>query len=356
MDVHEHVLFGNWGGHPQPTSTQARGAGPPPNPFPPAGGGEELGACIALAFPDRVAKRRGADGTDWISVGGRGFKLDPLSPLAREKWLAVAETQGIAAGARILSATPISESEVEALFSDRIETVTNVRFDTGAVTAMRERRLGAIVLARGPADRIQPREIEAALLEGVRASGLDLLPWGEAAKALRLRAAFAGVADLSDERLLADLDLWLPSLLTGKRRLSDIDPGALYGALEGLIGWEGKSAIDRLAPAMLETPAGSSHAIDYAADGGPAVDVRVQALFGMTRHPMLGDGTPLTLRLTSPAGRPIQTTKDLPGFWAGSWAAIAKEMRGRYPRHHWPDDPAAASATLRTKKADARRS
>ena len=337
-----------------PSSSASTEAVPHPNPLPHAGEGV-LGACIALAFPDRVAKRRGADGADWISVGGRGFKLDPLSPLAREPWLAVAETQGMAAGARILSAAPISEAEVEALFGDRIETVTNVRFEAGAVAATRERRLGAITLKRGPADRIEPREIEAALIEGVRAGGLNLLPWGEAASALRLRAGFSGVGDLSDERLLADLDLWLPPLLSGKRRLSDVDPGALHGALEGLIGWEGKSAIDRRAPAYLETPAGSSHAIDYGAEGGPAVDVRVQALFGMTRHPVLGDGTPITLRLTSPAGRPIQTTKDLPGFWAGSWAAVAKEMRGRYPKHPWPDDPAGANATLRTKKADARR-
>lgn len=314
-----------------------------------------MGPCIALAFPDRVAKRRGGDGADWISVGGRGFKLDPLSPLAREPWLAVAETQGMAAGARILSAAPISEAEVEALFGDRIETMNRVRFEGGAVLATRERRLGAIVLARGPADRVDPREIEAALLEGVRAYGLALLPWGEVGSALRQRAAFSGIADLSDARLLADLDLWLSPLLSGKRKLSDLDPGALHSALEGLIGWDGKSAIDRLAPAMLETPAGSRHAIDYGAEGGPAVEVRVQALFGMTRHPMLGDGTPLTLRLTSPAGRPIQTTKDLPGFWAGSWAAVAKEMRGRYPRHPWPDDPAGANATLRTKNADARR-
>lgn len=327
---------------------------PHPNPLPQAGEGAELGACIALAFPDRVAKRRGADGADWISVGGRGFRLDPLSPLARENWLAVAETQGMAAGARILSAAPIGESDIDALFGERIETVTNVRFDAGVVTATRERRLGAIVLSRGPADRIAPGEIEAALLEGVRGGGLDMLPWGEAASALRLRAAFAGMDDLSDGKLLADLDLWLPPLLTGRRRLSEIGAGALHGALEGLIGWEGKSAIDRLAPAYLETPAGSSHAIDYAADGGPAVDVRVQALFGMTKHPVLGDGTPITLRLTSPAGRPIQTTKDLPGFWAGSWAAVAKEMRGRYPKHPWPDDPAGANATLRTKKADQR--
>ena len=319
---------------------------------------DHLGACVALGFPDRLARRRGADGADWISVGGRGFKLDPLSPLAREPWLAVAETQGMAAGARILAAAPIAEADIEALFGERIVLRTSVGFDpaTGAVSAVRERRLGAIVLSRGPADAIDPEALAVALMEGVRTHGLALLPWGEAAIALRQRAVFAGI-DLSDQRLLSDLDLWLAPLLAGKRRLSDISPSALYGAIEGLLDWPQRNAIDRLAPPMLETPAGSHHAIDYAAEGGPAVDVRVQALFGMTRHPMIGEGkVPLTLRLTSPAGRPIQTTRDLPGFWGGSWAAVAKEMRGRYPKHPWPDDPAAASATLRTKKADARRS
>jgi ATP-dependent helicase HrpB len=155
---------------------------------------------------------------------------------------------------------------------------------------------------------------------------------------------------------MADLDQWLPALLEGKRKLSEINSGALHGAVEGLIGWDGMRLIDKLAPTHLETPAGSRHAIDYGAEGGPAVEVRVQALFGMTAHPCIADGkVPITLRLTSPAGRPIQTTKDLPGFWAGSWAAVAKEMRGRYPKHPWPDDPAGANATLRTKKADARR-
>ena len=127
--------------------------------------------------------------------------------------------------------------------------------------------------------------------------------------------------------------------------------GALTGVLEGLLGWDGRQALDRLAPPRFASPAGSSHAIDYAAEGGPAVELRPQALFGLATHPMVGGGrVPLVLRLTSPAGRPIQTTRDLPGFWAGSWAAVAKEMRGRYPRHPWPDDPARADPTLRTKK------
>ncbi|MBO9622172.1 MAG: ATP-dependent helicase HrpB [Sphingomonas sp.] len=317
-------------------------------------GSEDVAACIALAFPDRIAKRRDSSGETWASAGGRGFKLDPTSSLARAEWLAVAETQGMASGARILSAAQIDAATVESLFAERIETRRTVRFDpaSGRIEALRERRLGAIRLSSGSDSAASPAEIESALLEGVRTHGLDLLPWSETARALRTRAAYAGNDLLSDEKLIATLDEWLPPLLAGKRRLDSVE--GLTGALNNLLGWDGQKALDRLAPARFETPEGSSYAIDYGAEGGPTVEVRVQALFGLDRHPLLGDGTPLVLSLTSPAGRPIQTTRDLPGFWKGSWAAVAKEMRGRYPRHPWPDDPAAASATLRTKKADAR--
>ncbi len=320
------------------------------------------GLCVALAYPDRIARRRDASGEAWASVGGRGYKLDPLSPLAREEWLAVAETQGIAAGARILSAAPIDRPAIEQLYGDRIAEVRAVRFDpaTGGVAATRERRIGALRLGGGPDDRPDPAAIAAALLEGVRADGLDKLPWPEGAARLRERAAFArrfdeSLPDLSDEALIATLDDWLPPLLDGRRRLDAIPPGDLAGALQGLLGWEGGRTVDRLAPDRLATPAGSSHPIDYAADGGPTAEMRPQALFGLAVHPTVGDGrVPLILSLTSPAGRPIQTTRDLPGFWAGSWASVAKEMRGRYPRHPWPDDPAAADPTLRTKKASQR--
>lgn len=326
------------------------------------GDGSEIGACVALAFPDRVARRRDASGENWIAVGGRGFRLDPASPLARNEWLAVAETQGSAAGARILSAAPIDQATVESLFADRIAQVRDVRFDpaTGGVVARRERRLGGVRLGGGPDDAPDNDAIAAALLEGVRRGGIALLPWSEGSIALRQRAAFAhahdlSIPDLTDEALIASLDEWLPACLPRKRRLDTIDPGALAGALDGLLGWDGARAVDRLAPPRLASPAGSSHAIDYAAEGGPAVELRPQALFGLTRHPMLANGrVPLVLRLTSPAGRPIQTTRDLPGFWSGSWSAVAKEMRGRYPRHPWPDDPAAADPTLRTKKASGR--
>lgn len=308
-----------------------------------------VGACVALAFPDRVSKRRDRSGADWLSVGGRGFRLDPASALAREEWLAVAEVGGMAAGARILAAASIDSDSVESLFADRIRAGSEAAFDpaTGSVRATHGRRLGAILLSGGADAKADPEAVSAALVEGVRRHGLDLLPWSEAAKGLRVRAAFArrldpSVADLSD----AALDESLPMLLAGRKRLADADPG---GLLDSLLGWEGRKAVDRLAPSHFESPAGSRHPIDYAAEGGPTVTLRVQALFGLTEHPKAGD-VPLVLALTSPAGRPIQTTRDLPGFWKGSWASVAKEMRGRYPRHPWPDDPAAAAPTLKTKK------
>jgi ATP-dependent RNA helicase HrpB len=325
------------------------------------GCGNDVGCCLAFAFPDRLARRRDASGENWIGVGGRGFRLDPHSPLARETWLAVGEVSGTAAAARILSAAAIGEAEVEALFGDRVETGTRLAFDpaTGAVRARRGRRLGAVTLAEGRDAAASPEAIAAALVEGVRSHGLALLPWSDAAASLRRRAAFArrhdpALSALSDDALAGSLDEWLPTLVAGKRSLREIDPAALAGLLDARLGWEGRRKVDRLAPHAFETPAGSRHPIDYDAEAGPTVTVRVQALYGLAQHPAIAAGqVPLVLSLTSPAGRPIQTTRDLPGFWKGSWAAVAKEMRGRYPKHPWPDDPAAADPTLRTKKATA---
>ncbi len=341
------------GGRDIPQEHGKAGSAPPPTP-PASGRGAEV--CVALGFPDRVARRRDASGETWASVGGRGFKLDPTSPLARSEWLAVADTQGSAAGARILSAVAIDQTTVETLFADRIDSRRTVTFEptTGGIQTLRERSLGAIRLSSGPDSGADPDAILAALIDGVREHGLALLPWSDGAQALRDRAEYAGVP-LDDATLLDRVDEWLVPLLTSKRRLDAIAPGALAEALRNLLGWDAMQTINRLAPPDFTSPAGSTHAIDYAAEGGPRVELRVQALFGLAVHPTIGEArVPLVLSLTSPAGRPIQTTRDLPGFWAGSWTAVAKEMRGRYPKHPWPDDPAAASATLRTKKADAR--
>ncbi|QDP19909.1 ATP-dependent helicase HrpB [Sphingomonas xanthus] len=319
--------------------------------------GQDLARAIALAFPDRVSRRRDSAGEHWQSVGGRGFRLDSSSPLARSEWLAVAEVAGAASGARIMSAAAITLDQVEELFSDTIHGFAEVRFDptSGTTSATRGRRLGRIKLSSAPDPSPDQAAIEAGLIDAVRRHGLAILPWNGEATALRRRAAFAAqhdesIPDLSDAALLAKLDDWLTPLLAGKRRLDGL--AGLSSALDGLLGHAGRRAVDRLAPTHFCTPAGSSHSIDYSAPGGPTVEVRAQALYGLKLHPMVGGGrVPLTLAITSPAHRPIQTTRDLPSFWAGSWRDVAKEMRGRYPKHPWPDDPAGAAPTLRTKRA-----
>jgi ATP-dependent helicase HrpB len=211
-------------------------------------------------------------------------------------------------------------------------------------------------LGEGPDDTPDPAAIAGALLDAIRREGLDLLPWTERTRRLQGRAAFAArhdpsLAPIDDATLAARLDDWLPPLLVGCRRLDEVAPDALHGAIEAMLGWPGTRQVETLAPASFTAPAGSQHPIAYDDPVGPVVELRPQTLFGLTSHPTVGHGVPLVLRLVSPAGRPIQTTTDLPGFWAGSWAAVAREMRGRYPRHPWPDDPASAVATTRTKRA-----
>ena len=319
----------------------------------------DLAKALALAFPDRLSRRRDASGEAWQSVGGRGFRLDPASSLASSQWLAVGEVAGHASGARILAAAAIDEKDVLDLFAGRIEERHECEFDpaTGAVTPTRSRRLGAIRLSSGPDPNPDGQAIEHALLEGIREHGLKLLPWDNSSRCLRGRAAFAHGLDaaipaLDDAMLLERADEWLAPLLEGKRRLGDITPQGLAAALQAMLGYEALKWLDRSAPQEFASPAGSNHFIDYSAPAGPTVEVRAQALFGLAVHPMISSGkVPLILAITSPAGRPIQTTKDLPGFWAGSWRDVVKDMRGRYPRHPWPDDPASASPTLRSKRA-----
>lgn len=321
------------------------GAGTPRD-LPPA-------VLLAFAYPDRVAKRRDGAGETWASAGGRSFRLDPASPLITASWLAIGEAQGKAADARILSAFALDPAEVETHLADRIERVSRCDFvaDSRRVEARLERRLGAIRLASAPDPAPDADAVLAALLQGVRDHGLALLDWGDKALALRQRAAFAGVEALDEAQLLATLEGWLAPLLTGKRSLSGLSAGDLHNALQGLAGWDAMQAIERTAPAEFTSPAGTRHAIDYAASAGPTVELRVQALYGLDEHPVVGrNRIPLVLSLTSPAGRPIQTTRDLPGFWRGSWRDVAKDMRGRYPRHHWPDAPWEATASLATKK------
>jgi ATP-dependent helicase HrpB len=222
---------------------------------------------------------------------------------------------------------------------------------------VRVERLGAIEVSRRRA-AASPEAVAAALLAEVRDVGLSVLPGPEGEDAILARLRFAaregceGLPDVGDAGLLAAADQWLAPRLAGVSRLADV---RLEGALADLLDWPAAQALERFAPARFQSPAGTSHRIDYAADGGPEVEVRVQAVFGLAAHPMLAGGRlPLTLALTSPAGRPVAKTRDLPAFWKGAWRDVQREMKGRYPKHPWPDDPASAAATVRTKAADAR--
>lgn len=307
------------------------------------------GILLAEAFPDNLAKRRDATGEDWLAAGGRGLKLDPASPLARTEWLAVGDAQGMAKGARITGAIALTEAEVLRWLAPRIERRTTLKWIAAErrVEALLEQRLGAVLVTKGPDPSPDPAAIAQFLAEQVRKDGLDLLPLSRASREFLKRADYAGV--LSEAALLADLD-WLVPLLG--RRLDAVESGRLHQALLDRLDWNEKQQLEKLAPAEFVSPAGSRHAIDYADDGGPSVEVRVQALFGLDRHPGFGQPSqPLLLKLTSPGGKPIQTTRDLPGFWRGSWRDVVRDMKGRYPKHRWPDEPWAEDPSLKTKNA-----
>ena len=319
-----------------------------------AGGGQggevDPGALLAEAFPERVARARGKPG-EVLLASGRGAFLDPTDLLARESWLAVAELGGGEARDRIRLAAPLDPATLEARITveDRLS-----REPSGRMTLRRIRRIGAIVVDEKRIGAPDRATLTAALQAEVERDGLALLRWGERSAGLRARLAFLGGLedgwpDVSEAGLLAQREAWLWPLLEGVQALEAIADAALEAGLRTLIPWDRQRALDELAPARLATPLGSA-AIDYAAEGGPRVDTRVQELFGVTVHPTVGGGrTPLTLALLSPARRPVQVTKDLPGFWAGSWAGVRSEMRGRYPRHPWPEDPTQAEATARAK-------
>ncbi|MET7246596.1 ATP-dependent helicase HrpB [Methylobacterium sp. EM32] len=317
----------------------------------------ETGTLLALAYPDRIARARGRPG-EYVLANGRGAALDPAAGLAREPFLAVAEIVGKASAARILAAAPIALPAIEALFSDRIEARTRVEFDpeARALRARAQRRLGAVALA----ERILPvppdADSAAILARGLASLGIGALPWSKAAQQWRERVMFLRQAegepwpDLSDAHLAETLPDWLGPHLAGLTRLDEIGADRLSDALHDLVPWSLRARLDAEAPTHLEVPTGSRIPVDYAAEGGPALAVRVQELFGLTRHPTIGGGrVPLVLHLLSPAQRPIQITRDLPGFWRGSWAAVRADMRGQYPRHPWPEDPTTAPPTRRAK-------
>jgi ATP-dependent helicase HrpB len=312
-----------------------------------------LAVLLAEAFPDRIARARGGHGEEWLAAGGRGYRLDPASPFVTARWLVIGDAQGEARGARITAALALDEADLTRHLAHRLTQRTTIDWNAAEarIEARLERRLGAIVLARVPDPAPDGAALVARLLQVVREQGLDGLSLGKAAKALIERARHGGLDALAPAALLDTVQAWLAPLLAGRRDL-DVAPARLHEALLAQLDWAQRQELDRLAPAEFRDPTGASHAIDYDHDGGPMVTLRVQALFGLDRHPLIGQPPrPLLLSLTSPGGKPIQTTADLPGFWRGSWRDVVKDMKGRYPRHRWPDTPWTEAPSLKTRNA-----
>ncbi|WP_316195512.1 MULTISPECIES: ATP-dependent helicase HrpB [unclassified Bradyrhizobium] len=319
-------------------------------------GGLSVGVMLAFAFPDRVARNRGNG--SFVLANGRGAAVEQTSSLARAPYIAVGELTGTAASGRILLAAPLAGEDIERHFADQIETKDEIIFDRNAMAlrGRRKRSLHAITLSEAPLALAPSDETARILAAGVCDVGIDKLPWSKAAKQWRDRAMFLRKAegetwpDLSDDGLVAKREEWLVPMLADKIGLKDISPGDLSDAIMALLPWDLRARLDREAPTHFEAPTGTMLAIDYEAEQGPTIAVRLQELFGLNVHPSIAKGkVPLVLELLSPAQRPVQVTRDLPGFWRGSYAAVRTDLRGRYPRHPWPDDPANAQPTRRAK-------
>jgi ATP-dependent helicase HrpB len=330
---------------------------PSPRPSPLRGEGEaSAGAILALAYPDRIAKNRGG-GAGFLLANGRGATVDPASPLARAPFLTVAELTGTAARSRIVLAAPIAFAEIESLLAVQIQSAEEIMFDpaTASLRGRSVRRLGAIALADRPT-KIMPNENTAKkLAAGIALLGLERLPWSKPLRQWRDRVMFLRCVegeewpDLSDAALAASVDEWLTPALLNKTTLSELLPDELTSALQNRLPWPLRRRLETEAPTHFDAPSGSRLPIDYEGEE-PKLAIRVQELFGLNHHPSIAGGrVPLVLELLSPGHRPVQITRDLPSFWRGSYAAVRSEMRGRYPKHPWPDDPLSAPATRRAK-------
>jgi ATP-dependent helicase HrpB len=328
-----------------------------------AGGGRTeagsgaVGRLLALAYPDRVAQRRPGSSGRFLLRNGLGACLDPQG-LSTEDYLVACELDGRAPESRILLAAPLDLEDLRELFQGDIALEELVAWDSEAraVVARRRERLGAIVLRETRVTQPDPARVTAALLEGVRREGLEALPWGESARRTRERITFVRTLDprwpdVSDRALLEGLEVWLGPRAQGLSRLAGLAKVDLAGALLDLLDWEQRASLDRLAPTHLAVPSGSRLPVDYTDPSQPALAVRLQELFGLTETPRVGGGAvSVTLHLLSPAGRPVQVTRDLAGFWRSTYFDVRKDLKGRYPKHHWPDDPLTAEPTSRAKR------
>ncbi len=317
------------------------------------------GALTALAYPDRLAQKRAGG---FRLANGRGAALQPEDPLGREDWLAVAsvgDATGMSADGRIFLAAPISRAEIEDAFAGLIEAHDTVAWDarTESVQARRQRRLGALLLDDVQWEKAPADKVAAALLGGIAQMGLAALPWSEDARQLQARVAFLRRADpngdwpdLSDAALAATLDDWLAPHLGGLKSRADLAKLNLTEILGSAFDWAARKRLDEWAPTNIGVPSGRTATIDYTQGEAPVLAVKLQELFGLADTPRIAGGrAPLLIHLLSPAGRPVQVTADLANFWREGYFAVRKDLKARYPRHPWPDDPLSATATARAK-------
>lgn len=309
------------------------------------------GAQAALAYPDRIGLRRPGDQPRYVLSGGKGAVLPDGDGLSGARLIVATDLDGNPREARIRMGVEVSEKDVRALYGDQIawENVCQWSKRHRRVEARQQERLGALVLDDKPWQGAPPEAMIGAAMDGIRDLGLAALGWSKRARLLRARVAFSGVADMSDERLLSALPEWAAPFLAGVKSADDIARFDPAPALEAWLGWDALQEVSRLAPDAWTTPMNRKIAIDYSGEV-PEVSLRLQEVFGTTVHPVIGpDRLPLKVTLLSPAQRPVQVTTDLPGFWDGSYADVRKDMRARYPRHPWPEDPRQADPTLRVK-------
>lgn len=307
----------------------------------------DAGRIIAAAAPGMIAQARPGARGRYLLAHGREARLDESDALAGEQWLAVAAMTGAAKTARITLAAPLSAADALRLGGVTEEERAHYDPATGALKARRVRAVGAIILSETPLARPRGAAARAGLIAALREHGLDLLAAAPAVREMQARIAFARAAgadlpDMDDAFLMEAAADWLEPLLGDPPALDAPGEAALRQAIAGLMEWKQRADLERLAPDAVETPAGRRIPIDYHADGGPSARARVQEFFGASAHPAIGCNTPVTLHLLSPASRPVAVTKDLPGFWRGGYRDMVKDMRARYPKHDWPDDPAAA--------------
>ena len=315
-------------------------------------------------MPDRIARRRPGNAPRYLLSNGRGAALRADDPLARHDWLVAAELDGRAREATIYLAAPVDMPVLEQDLSSHIRETEEAIWDDdrGTVIARRVRKLGELVLAEKRLTHIDPDLIQRGLVAAVRKKGLASLPWNDDSRQWRARVQLLvdtfpedGWPDTSEARLLDTLEQWLAPFLPGLSRWSDLATVDLNAALSSLLDYPAQQRLQTLAPTHLTIPTGQRVRLDYSPDNGPVLAAKLQALFGWTETPTVAAGRiPVVLHLLSPARRPLAVTADLASFWRNVYPEVRKDMRGRYPKHPWPEDPFTAEAQQGTKKRPVR--